>query len=348
MKAKRISAGELAALAGAEIEGPAEFEITHPATADVGGADAIVLAEDDRYFRKAVESQAGCILTGRGIGTASDRVIIRAADPKVAFIKVLEFFKRDEWQPTVGVGPGAVVEPGAVVGRDVAIGANCCLCAGASIGDGCVLFPNVFVGEGVTVGDNCKLYPGVTIYQDCRIGSRVVLHAGTVIGADGFGYAPGPEGLRKFPHVGTVEIGDDVEIGANSAVDRAKMGATLIGRGTKIDNLVHVAHNVRIGCNCVIVALTGIAGSVEVGNGVTLAAQTGVSDHVTIGDGCVVAARGGVIGDVAPGSVVSGFPARDHRTELRMQAIQLRLPEMMDRLRAVEKELDRLRNEHGR
>ncbi len=175
----------------------------------------------------------------------------------------------------MGIGPGAVVEPDARIGKDVAVGANCYIGSGASLGDGSVLFPNVFVGDGVIIGEQSRLYPNVTIYSDCRIGRRVVIHAGTVIGADGFGYAPGESGLRKLPHVGSVEICDDVEIGANSAVDRAKVGATLIGRGTKIDNLVHVAHNVKIGRNCVIVALSGVAGSVQIGDNVTRSADRG-------------------------------------------------------------------------
>lgn len=340
---KALTVADLASIAGGALDGAGGVVIRRVAAADEGGADAVVLAENERYFDQAVASQAGCILTGPGVGgRTAGSAVIRVEDPKSAFARVLEFFRGREPLPPIGVGAGAVVEQGVVLGADVAMGPNCFVGEGASIGDGCVLFPNVFVGAGVAIGEQTKLYPGVTIYPDCHIGRRVTLHAGVVIGADGFGYAPDGKCLRKLPHVGTVEIGDDVEIGANSAVDRAKIGATVIGKGTKIDNLVHVAHNVRIGCNCVIVALSGVAGSVEIGDNVTLAAQAGVSDHVRIGDGCIVAARGGVIGDLAPGTVASGFPARDHKAEMRMQAMQLRLPEIMQRLREVEKRLGKV------
>jgi UDP-3-O-[3-hydroxymyristoyl] glucosamine N-acyltransferase len=336
----QASVSELAALVGGEIEGCADLIVHRAAAADEGGEDAVVLAEDENYFQRAVQSNAGCILTRPGMGKpAAGRAVIATADPMRAFARILGFFKGQERLPSPGIGVGAVVERGARLGTNVAIGPNCYVGEGASLGDGCVLFAGVYIGDGVSIGDESKLYPGVTVYPDCRIGRRVILHAGTVIGADGFGYASDGTRLQKFPHLGTVEIGDDVEIGANSAVDRAKIGATVIGRGTKIDNLVHVAHNVKIGSNCVIVALSGVAGSVEIGDNVTLAAQAGISDHVRIGDGCVVAARGGVIGDLAAGSTVSGFPARDHRAEMRMQAMQLRLPEIMSRLRALEKEL---------
>jgi len=230
-----------------------------------------------------------------------------------------------------------------MLGKDVAIGANCYVGCDAVIGDGSVLFPGAFIGEGVRLGCECRLYPNTVIYSRCVVGNRVIMHAGVVIGADGFGYTCRDQAFVKLPHAGIVEIGDDVEIGANTAIDRAKTGATVIGSGTKIDNLVHIAHNCKIGRNCVIVALVGIAGSVNIGDGVTLAGQVGVADHVSIEDGSVVAARAGVIGNVPRGSVVSGFPARDHRLEKRAQAARLHLPELMQRLKALEAEVEKLR-----
>lgn len=342
------SVNELAVLVCGEVVGNGEARVTGVADVKVDASGCVVLAANVGYMERAFASGASCVIAGAWADEACDGTsIIRVDNPEAAFITVLQYFKGIEPQPAVGLGLGAVVAEDAVIGEDVAIGANCYVGNGVELGDGCVLYPNVCIGDGVKIGGGCRFYPGVTVYPGCRIGSRVVLHAGCVIGADGFGYVPGKCGLVKYPHVGIVDIGDDVEVGANSAIDRAKTGATVIGSGTKIDNLVHIAHNVRIGSNCVIVALSGIAGSVEIGDGVTLAAQTGVKDHVRIGDGCVVAARAGVIGDIDAGSMVSGFPARDHRAEKRMQAARLHLPEVMTRLRALENEVKELRARIG-
>ena len=338
-----ITVAELAGLIGGELSGRPDTMVLGVADITDSAEGAVVLASDDRFFVSAVESGAACIVAGPNSPVLDGKNVIRVAEPAVAFVKVLEFFRGDDCRPAVGIAPGAVVEPDAEIGAEVALGANCYIGHGASIGEGCVVFPNVYIGGGVKVGRGCCFYPGVVIYPNCHIGDRVILHAGVVIGADGFGYIPGETGLMKIPHAGIVELEDDVEIGANSTVDRAKFGATIICEGTKIDNLVHVAHNVKIGAHSVVVALTGIAGSVEMGSGVTLAAQVGVKDHVRIGNGAIVAARAGVIGDVAEGSVVSGFPARDHCLEKRAQAARLRLPEMLERLRALEREVHELR-----
>jgi UDP-3-O-[3-hydroxymyristoyl] glucosamine N-acyltransferase len=339
-----IRVAEIARLVGGTADGDCNATITGVASVDEAGSGDIVLAEDAKFVARAVESSAVCVITGLDAQVQGNgKCVIRVAQPTEAFIKVLELFKGEVTSPAAGIGCGAVVEEAVVLGREVAIGANCFVGRGASLGDGCVLFPNVFVGRGVVIGEGSTLHPGVAIYENCKIGRRVTLSAGVVIGADGLGYKPSPRGLMKFPHVGVVEIGDDVEIGANSTIDRAKTGATVIGNGTKIDNLVHIAHNVKIGSHCVIVALSGIAGSVEIGDGVTLAAQAGVKDHVRIEDGAVVAARAGVIGNIEKGTTVSGFPAREHRSEMRVQAARQHLPEILARLRELENEVARLR-----
>ena len=338
-----ITVEELARLVGGRVDGPADVVVF--GVRGVGDADQghVVLAENARFFKKAASSKASCILAARDVGEAiPGKSVIRVDEPSEAFIRILEHFRPQEALPRPGIAAGVVVGQGVQLGREVAIGAHCFVGDGAAIGDGCVLFPGVYLGAGVTVGPHTRIYPGVTVYPRCAIGSRVILHAGVIIGADGFGYRPGSRGLVKIPQVGTVEIGDDVEIGANSTVDRAKFGATIIGSGSKIDNLVHIAHNVKIGRNCVIIALSGVAGSVEIGDNVTLAAQTGVKDHVRIEDGSVVAARAGVIGDVKAGSIVSGFPAREHSAEKRAQAAWLRLPDLMERIRVLERQVERL------
>ena len=340
----KTTVADISGLLVEKLIGDPKVCITGVADVDQAGPGDVVFADNARFVKRAMSSEAACVITSPDLAAdAGGKCVIVVAGPAEAFVKVLAHFKAPESLPPAGIAPSAVVEPDARLGGNVAIGPNCYVGSGASLGDGCVLFPNVCVGDSVRIGDSTRIYPGVTIYANCKIGRRVILHAGVVIGADGFGYHAGETGLMKFPHVGTVEIGDDVEIGANSTVDRAKTGATVIGSGTKIDNLVQIAHNVKIGTNCVIVALSGIAGSVEIGNNVTLAAQTGIKDHVSIGDGCVVAARAGVIGNVAGQSTVSGFPARDHRTEKRAEAVRLHLPDILQRLRNVEKELGNLR-----
>lgn len=341
----RIGAADIAILVGGVLDGKPDAIITGAAGVDDAKDGDVVLAEDAKYFAKAVESDASCIIAHSDLGRAESKCLIRVANPVEGFIKVLEFFKGDEAGPRIGIGCGAVIEQGSLLGQDVAVGANCFVGRGASLGDGCVLYPGVYVGPDAVIGEGCVLYPGVVVYSKCKLGKHVILHAGAVIGADGFGYKPSPQGLMKFPHIGTVEIGDDVEVGANSTIDRAKTGATVIGTGTKIDNLVHIAHNVKVGAHCVIVAQSGVAGSVEIGDSVALAAQSGVKDHVHIAGGAKIAARAGVIGDIEKGVVVSGFPAREHRAEMRVQAAKLRLPEILARLRDLEKEVARLGGE---
>lgn len=341
----KTTVAELAALTGGQVQGDPDARVLGVGSVDDARTDDVVVATDERFLEKAMASPASCVVTGLSTECGRNgKSIIRTENPLEAFEKVLELFRGVENLPAVGIGAGAVVEQGVALGRDVAIGANCYVGKDVVLGDGCVLFPNVCIGDGVSVGEQTKIYPGAVIYAGCILGKRVILHAGAVIGADGFGYTCRGEGLCRIAHAGIVEIGDDVEIGANATIDRAKTGATVIGCGTKIDNLVHIAHNCKIGKNCVIVAQVGVAGSVTVGDYVTLAGQSGVKDHVTIEDGCVIAARAGVVGNLPKGSTVSGFPARDHRLEKRAQAVGLRLPEILQRLRTLEAEVERLRD----
>ena len=334
---------DIAGWIGGDVFGDKQKSVTGVASVSDAAEGDIVFAENARYFESALASKAACILTGLPDVQCDGKCVIRVDNPGSAFNVVLSHFGGNETLPSIGVETGTVVEEDAVLSCDAAIGPNCYIGHGAKIGSGCVLFPNVYIGDNVQVGDRTKIYPGVTIYRNCEIGCDVILHAGIVIGADGFGYRPGKNGIEKIPHIGTVRIGDNVEIGANSTIDRAKTGATVIESGTKIDNLVHIAHNVKIGMHCIIVAQSGIAGSVEIGNGVTLAAQSGIKDHVKIEDGATVAARGGVIGNIPAGSLVSGFPARDHGKEKRAQAARLQLPDILKRLNTLEKDLQQLK-----
>jgi UDP-3-O-[3-hydroxymyristoyl] glucosamine N-acyltransferase len=229
------------------------------------------------------------------------------------------------------------VAASASVAPDAYIGPHCTVDEDASVGAGAVLEAGCFVGRGAAVGENTLLHPQVSVLERCTVGKRCVLHAGVVIGSDGYGYVRANGKQEKVPQLGTVVIGDDVEIGANSAVDRAALDRTCIGRGTKIDNLVHIAHNVRIGSDCLILAQAGIAGSTLIGDNVTIAGQAGVSDHIRIGDNSVVMGRTGVISDLPEGSVVFGALGRPRREAMRLEALLSKLPEMYSELKRLRK-----------
>jgi UDP-3-O-[3-hydroxymyristoyl] glucosamine N-acyltransferase len=335
----------IAALTGGTLQGEAKTEITGVASVEEAEAGDLVFAESPRYLVAALKSRATAVLTSpetlTGVENAQKPLVL-VAEPRQAFVTVLEALA-----PKREVSPG--VHPTAVLGKNVRLGTECHIGAHVTVGDEVtlgdrvVLLPGARIGVGCSIGDDTVLYPNVVLYAGVTVGKRCLLHAGCVVGADGFGYVPVGNTLRKVPQLGTVSVGDDVEIGANACVDRAKTGVTVIGSGTKIDNLVHVGHNVHIGASCILVAQAGIAGGVEIGNGVILAGQAGIKDHVTIGDGARVLAQGGVMGDVAAGETVSGYPARPHAAKMREYAAMAQLPEYIKRIRALEKELAELK-----
>ena len=231
-----------------------------------------------------------------------------------------------------GIAATARIGKGATIGRRVSIGEYAVIGAGATIGDGVVLGVHCVIGDGVTIGNDSRLWPDVTIYSGATIGERVFIHAGARIGSDGFGYVFRDGAHQKIPHVGRCIIGDDVEVGANSTIDRGSIDDTVIGSGTKIDNLVHIAHNVRIGEKCLLMAQVGVAGSVTIGDGAILAGQAGISGHLSIGAGARLAAQAGVFGDIPAGETWSGYPARPHRDSLRASAALFKLAGMMRKL----------------
>jgi UDP-3-O-[3-hydroxymyristoyl] glucosamine N-acyltransferase len=261
-------------------------------------------------------------LSPESLASLRDRALIVVADADLALIEVLKAMVPASPIRGAGLHPSSVVDPGASVDPSAHVGPGCVVEAGAAIGAGAMLIAQCFVGVGARVGDGSILHPGVRVLERCVVGRRCILHSGVVVGADGFGYRPRPDGrgLLKIPHIGNVVLGDDVEIGANTCVDRAKFGSTAIGSGTKIDNLVQIAHNCVIGRSCVLCGEVGLAGSVTLGDGVVLGAKVGIADNLTIGAGAQVGAAAGVMNDIPAGETWLGMPARPAKETLRMMA----------------------------
>jgi UDP-3-O-[3-hydroxymyristoyl] glucosamine N-acyltransferase len=274
--------------------------------------------------------------------TVTDLPLLIADNPASAFEAAASHLCPPSPAPEPGVHPTAVVAEDAELGRGVAVGAHCVVEPGAVIGDGTVLRPLVFVGREARVGADCVLHPHVAVLDRCVLGDRVILHSGVVVGADGYGYDLQDGRHVKIRQHGIAEIGDDVEVGANATIDRARFGRTLVGEGTKIDNLVMVAHNVVVGPHCLLVSQCGIAGSTTVGHHVTLAAQAGLVGHIEVGDQAIVTAQSGVTNSVAAGKVVFGSPAQEIHRERRSAVLHQKLPEMAARIRELEKTVERL------
>ena len=272
---------------------------------------------------------------------------VEVEDPRRALVTLLEYFDTEKKNYYSSVHETAVISENAAIGKNVIIGPGCVVSDHCSIGDGCTLAGNVWVGKHVSIGDNTSIEPGVVIYDRSYLGRNCIVHANAVIGSDGFGFMPDPEkGLLRIPQIGIAVIEDDVEIGVCSSIDRATFGETRISRGTKIDSHVKIAHNCTVGEYCIIVAQAGIAGSSTLGNGVTMAAQSGVANHARVGDGVIAAGRAGITEDIPPGSVVSGFPAIDHKKDLRQIAAIRQLPDTIKNIKNIEKRLDGLESEN--
>ncbi|SDE99014.1 UDP-3-O-(3-hydroxymyristoyl)glucosamine N-acyltransferase [Sporolituus thermophilus] len=327
---------ELAELLRGEVLGDGAVAVTGVTSIDDAGPNDITFAVPP-HLEKAANSGAAAVV----IPATVDRFpkpAIRVDNPRAAFAQLLELFTP---APAVqrGIHPMAMVGQGVRLGENVAIMAYVVIDDGAAIGDNTVIYPHTYIGAGTQIGADTLIYPNVTIREHCRIGSRVIIHSGAVIGSDGFGFVTIGGRHKKVPQIGNVIIEDDVEIGANVAIDRATTGSTIVRAGTKIDNLVHLAHNVVIGENCFLVAQTGIAGSAKVGNNVTFAGQSGSAGHLTIGDNCVFAARTAVISDVPAGSFYAGFPARPHKEWLRGEAAIQKVPDLIKKVRDLERRL---------
>lgn len=337
--AAELTLAKIAGMTHGELRGDPEYKITGISSPETAAQNTISPLWEKKFIPAL--SREAVVLTKKG-WLPEGFTGIEVEDPRTALIVLLTFFEKNNGGAKRGpsVHPSAAVSEKASIGKNVFIGAGCVI-EDAVIGDGAVLEANVFVGRGSVIGDNSRLEPGVVIYHDVTIGGECIIHANAVIGCDGFGFAPDKEaGLLRIPQIGTVKICDNVEVGACSGIDRATFGETLVGRGTKIDSHVKIGHNCVIGEYCIIVSQSGVAGSSKVGNGVTLGAQSGVANHASIGDGVTVAGRGGVTSDIEAGKIVSGFPARDHKEELRERVAMRRLHEIADNVRELKRKIN--------
>jgi UDP-3-O-[3-hydroxymyristoyl] glucosamine N-acyltransferase len=330
-----FTTAEIAKELDGEVIGDASLKLTgftHAAAAQPGD---LTFAENETFFQKAEQSAASAILID-GQFTSSNKALIRVANARIAFARVLPlFFPERAFAP--GFHPTAVVAPSAQIDPTAHIGPHCVIGEEVKIGPGVVLQGGNHVGNHCVIGANSRLFPNAVLYDQTQIGQRVRIHAGAVVGADGFGYVFDSGCHRKVPQVGQVIVQDDVEIGANVTIDRGALGATLIGKGTKIDNLVQIAHNVSIGEHCLLVAQVGVAGSTKIGHYTTLAGQVGIAGHLKIGNKVTIAAQSGVMTDVPDGGKWLGAPARpDRQTKRQMIALE-QLPELIRRVKELEK-----------
>jgi UDP-3-O-[3-hydroxymyristoyl] glucosamine N-acyltransferase len=336
-----LTAGAIAEAVGGELRGDPEIRVAGVAPLDRASAGHLSFLAGAKYAPLFAASQAGVVLIVPELadspGTAAARIVV--ARPHEALLSLLPRFHRQEARAP-GVHPTARLESGVSLGSNVCIGPYAVIGRGVVLGNGVTIDAHCVLQDRVTIGDQTRLFAGVTVYSRSRIGARVAVHAGARIGSDGFGYVFRDGRHEKIPHVGHCVIEDDVEIGANSTIDRGSIDDTVIGAGTKIDNLVHIAHNVRIGRLCLIMAQVGIAGSVHVEDGCILAGQVGISGHHTIGRGATLAAQAGVFGDIPAGQTWSGYPARPHKEALRAQAALFKLPGLLRRIERLLGERD--------
>ena len=331
---------ELAQWVEGTVVGDGEVEISGVASIEEAQAGEITFIASPKYLLNLSETRASAVIVSKEV-TQADKPLLCVTNPYLAFAKILALFSDKPYQ-SKGIDTNAWVSPTAKLGKEltlypfVYVGDRC------SIGDRVTLYPGVYVGEDATIGEGSTLYPNVSIYPGTMIGKRVILHSGVVVGSDGFGYVKEGKKNVKIPQIGKVEIEDDVEIGANSTVDRATFGKTMIRRGVKIDNLVQVAHNVVIGEDAILCAQVGISGSTKIGSNVTLAGQVGVVDHTEIGDNVMVGAQAGVTHRLLPNQGYVGSPAMPHREFLRVNAVFSKLPEMRKSLIEIEKRLKKI------
>ncbi len=341
-----MKVAEIARLLNAELVGNPDVEITGVAPIESAKPSEITFLANRKYERYLDSTQAGCVIVGRDVDISNRKgTFIVCDDAYVAFARLLNSFYG--YKPLrAGIASSACVDESAQIDESAHVGEFVYIGKNAKIGKRTTIMPFTYVGDDVEIGDECLIHPSVVILKGTKIGNRVMIQSGSVIGSDGFGYARTSEGKYvKIPQIGRVIIEDDVEIGANVTIDRAALNATLVKRGTKIDNLVQIAHNVEVGEDCAIVAQTGISGSSKVGNRVILAGQTGIAGHISIADDTTITAKSGVGRSVRKPGIYSGIPIYDHKKWLRVSAVVPKLDEMYKRLQALEKMVEELKKQ---
>ena len=338
-----FSAKQIAELIQGRVEGDENATVHDFAKIEEGKAGAISFLSNPKYTHYIYDTESSIVLVDENVEFEKPvkTTLIRVKNAYEAVAKLLQLY--ESFKPKKkGIDSLAFIDPTAKVGKDCYIGPFVSIAAGAVIGDGCVLHPHVSVGEKATVGDNTEIYSNAVIYHHCKIGNNCILHAGCVIGADGFGFAPSKEGYDKIPQIGIVTIEDNVEIGANTCIDRAKTDSTIIRKGVKLDNLIQIGHNVEIGENTVSSAQMGIAGTSKVGRNCFLAGQVGIADHVNIGDFVKIGSKSGIDKDVADGEIRFGYPALPGMNYHRSFAVFKNLPDLQNRVRTLEKSVKTL------
>ena len=334
-----FSATQIAVLINGKIEGDANASVTSFGKIEEAKAGQLAFLANPKYEEFLYTTQASIVIINDTLELKQNinATLIRVPDSYSAFAALLSKYQEMMTQQLNGVQQPSYVAKTAAYGQNVFIGAFAYLGEYVKLGNNTKIFPNAFIGDNVTIGDNTIVHPGVKIYKDCVVGSNVTIHAGTIIGSDGFGFAPQPDGsFKKIPQIGNVVIEDNVEIGANTTIDRATVGSTVIREGAKLDNLIQVAHNVEIGNNTVVAAQAGVSGSTKIGKSVMIGGQAGVVGHLQIGDGAKINAQSGVTKSIEPGKAVTGSPAFDYTAALRSQALSRNLPEMEKRLKELE------------
>ncbi len=342
-----FTAATIAGFLHGDVEGNPEIKVNTVAKIEEGHAGALSFLANPKYEHHIYTTASSIVLVNRSFvpSESISATLIRVDNAYEAFASLLRLVDQARPRKT-GIHPTSVIESSAKVGSDVYIGAYTYIGENAVVGDGCALYPHVYIGDDVHLGINCTLNPGVTIYRECIIGQGCIIHAGSVIGSDGFGFAPQSENeYLKIPQLGNVVLEDFVEIGANVTIDRATMGSTFIRKGVKLDNLIQIGHNVEIGENTVMAALTGIAGSTKVGKNCMFAGQVGITGHIKIADGTKIAAQSGVTNDVREeNKILLGSPTLDHKQFMKSFIYFKKLPELNSRINSLEKDVDSLKN----
>lgn len=328
---------EIAKLIDGKIIGDKNFAVEGLAPFYESKENKITFALDEKFLKNLDKTLSKAIIIPDGVITKFDNnktYILVDKNPREKLIKILKFFKKKQQKIEKNI------EEDSILNENVKISPNCYIGHNVKIGENSIIYPNVTILEGVNIGKNCIIYPNVTIREFCEIGDNVIIQPGAVIGSDGFGYIAGEGIHHKLEQIGTVVIEDNVEIGANTTIDRGAIGNTIIKKGTKIDNLVHIAHNDKIGENCLIIAQVGISGSVEIGDNTILAGQTGVAGHLKIGKNVIIAAKSGVTNNVPDNSNMAGFPLRAHKEDLRVKVAMGKVPALIKQIKRMEQKLE--------